>query len=549
MPERSPSAPRHATLAALLPVLLLWGCPGLRSADDARQDRAAGDSRGRDAAHDQATPDRPRWDRGTSRDLFTVDSHVIKDGSARKDGKIPNPDGGPPGTVTAVLQGDIAAGDSAQIDAVAVDSSGNAFIVGSFTGQLTLGTFLLTSAGGSDIFLARVDASGNVDWATRAGGYKDDHGRAVATNSSRVCLAGDFSNGKLSFGSGTGSCSFNNTTNTADAFVACVDPIKAGTCYWSRDISSSGVDSATDVHVDATNEVYIGGSYGASFTATVGTGTQLVSNAGGLDGFLARYDAKGGLAWINTLTAPSDNTIRSLAVDEMSKQVFVTGSFEAKMSISRTSLDIPTKGTCTDIFLIRFQIPTGAFGLQAIFGGDGCEAGAAVAVQSDGKVLLTGTFSSTLTFGTFTLTSQGSAMDAFVARLDPTGAVQWAKRLGGSDYDDGRGVASDGAGNIYLTGSFKKDLYFDGASLMSAAGQTDIFLLKLDSTAGNKIQALRFGGASWDDGNAVGLWNSGGSAASRAYLAGRFSGSFSLGGAFFVSTSASYAPLLILLNP
>jgi hypothetical protein len=62
--------------------------------------------------------------------------------------------------------------------------------------------------------------------------------------------------------------------------------------------------------------------------------------------------------------------------------------------------------------------------------------------------------------GTFHLTSSGSD-DIFVSKLDSAGNFVWAKAMGGPSGDAGQGIAVDGAGNVYTTGSFQGTADFD----------------------------------------------------------------------------------------
>ncbi|HVK08487.1 MAG TPA: hypothetical protein VM597_06880 [Gemmataceae bacterium] len=78
------------------------------------------------------------------------------------------------------------------------------------------------------------------------------------------------------------------------------------------------------------------------------------------------------------------------------------------------------------------------------------------AVDADGSVYLVGNFSGTHTFGSTPLTAAGYE-DAFVAKVDGTGAVAWAVQAGGTSggsEDAGRGLAIDGQGNVFISGSF-----------------------------------------------------------------------------------------------
>jgi hypothetical protein len=90
---------------------------------------------------------------------------------------------------------------------------------------------------------------------------------------------------------------------------------------------------------------------------------------------------------------------------------------------------------------------------------------------------VTGAFSGNADFGTYNLTSAGSR-DIFVEKLDSTGTVVWAKRMGGTGDDLGWGIAVDGSGNAYVTGYFFGTADF-GAYTLTAPGTYDYFVTKL----------------------------------------------------------------------
>lgn len=90
---------------------------------------------------------------------------------------------------------------------------------------------------------------------------------------------------------------------------------------------------------------------------------------------------------------------------------------------------------------------------------------------------VTGFFSDTAAFGPTTLTSSGSA-DVFVAKYNTNGALQWINRAGGTDSDQGHAITVDANGNVYLTGAFYGQTFFDKTGLYASFGLSDTFLAK-----------------------------------------------------------------------
>jgi len=130
------------------------------------------------------------------------------------------------------------------------------------------------------------------------------------------------------------------------------------------------------------------------------------------------------------------------------------------------------------------------------------DVGNGVAVDPSRNVIIVGQFDGTANFGGSDLTSAGGGGDIFVAKYSPTGTHLWSKRLGAvTNIDAASGVAADGWGNIYVTGSFYGTVDFGNGALVSA-GQQDVFLVKY-SPAGTALWSKRFGDVSIDQANAV----------------------------------------------
>ena len=117
---------------------------------------------------------------------------MVQDDAPGNMGALPLAPAGEPALFVAKYdaKGDLVwrkSGDAAGPDqgtAVSTLADGNAFVVGRFTGKITLGsgerTATLESVADDDLFIARYDADGGLAWATRAGGVGSDYGHAIA---------------------------------------------------------------------------------------------------------------------------------------------------------------------------------------------------------------------------------------------------------------------------------------------------------------------------------------------------------------------------------
>jgi hypothetical protein len=141
------------------------------------------------------------------------------------------------------------------------------------------------------------------------------------------------------------------------------------------------------------------------------------------------------------------------------------------------------------------QAPALELALQ--IGGTDRENSISVAPMSNGDVVAAGGFAGTVDFdngpGTSSLTAADSG-DVFVARYDSTGALIWAFRVGGARNETVSRVVVDGAGNLYVRGSFSGTVDFDPgagvANLTTAVGMNELFLAKYGPT-GNHLWSFR----------------------------------------------------------
>jgi len=383
---------------------------------------------------------------------------------------------------------------------IAVDASGNVYTIGYFDGTTdfdpdsTISN--LTTAGYDDIFVSKLDASGNYVWAKKFGSTGFDDGQSIAVDASGVYITGTFT-GTVNFGTGNLTSAGNN-----DIFV--VKLTTTGTTSWAKRIGGTLIDNATSLKLDGSANVIITGTFAGTVDFDPGAGTANLVSVGSQDIFILKLDASGNYVWAKNIGSMTSDGGWAVAVDG-TNNVFVTGSFSgiADFDPSTTNNISLTPVGGKDIFVLKLDASANYVWAKS-FGGSNDEEGYSIAVDGSGNVVTTGFFYGTVDFdpgaGTSNLTSNG--YDIFVSKLNSTGAFVWAKNMGGSSADYGYSIAVDALDNVYTTGYFNLTADFDpgsGTSNLISKGNSDIFLSKLNSS-GNFVFVSQFGGTSGDRG-------------------------------------------------
>jgi hypothetical protein len=198
---------------------------------------------------------------------------------------------------------------------IAVDSSGNTYVSGDFTGTTTFDSTSLVSSGNYDIFIAKLSSSGSWQWAVKAGGSGIDRGVGIAVDSSgNAYITGHFLK-NATFGS-------INLTNSGgnDIFIAKLS--SSGSWQWAVKAGGSSQDFGGGIAIDSSDNAYVIGYFIG--TATFGN-TSLVTTSNLTYGiFLAKLSSSGSWQW--AINPPSYGSGNGIAIDS-SDNPYVIGNF------------------------------------------------------------------------------------------------------------------------------------------------------------------------------------------------------------------------------
>jgi len=290
---------------------------------------------------------------------------------------------------------------------VAFDNSGYAYITGSMTGTASFGKFTVTSAGGTDAFLAKLKLSdGTWEWVVKGGcanQRSQDKGQKIIVNKGTIFFAGRFGScdtgEKVTFGNLQASAN-----SLSDLFVASLDA--SGKWQWVLTPGSTGQDASMDLAVGKNGQLYLAGF----FEKSILFGSHKITSRGRLDIFVAKIDPKGKWLWATAAGSPGHDIGVGIAVDRQDR-VFVAGQFSGSTKFGGSALATNN----TDIFVAQVDANTGGWLWARKAGGSGYDTVSQFALDAKSHLLLTGNFKSPASFGNTNLTpSTANDTDLFV---------------------------------------------------------------------------------------------------------------------------------------
>ncbi len=192
---------------------------------------------------------------------------------------------------------------------IAVDASGNVYTTGYFQGTVDFdpapGTFNLTSAGGFDIFISKLDALGNFVWAKNMGGPDADESNSIALDpSGNVLITGYFTR-IVDFDPGLATYNLTSTTGGFDMFICKLDA--SGNFIWAKELGSADVDDfGQSIAVDASGNAYIAGKFNGNIAKFDPLGNILWTVSGGRPGNFIKLDASGNIYITGSFSGTAD---------------------------------------------------------------------------------------------------------------------------------------------------------------------------------------------------------------------------------------------------
>ena len=308
-----------------------------------------------------------------------------------------------------------------------VDDAGNIYVTGSFQGTNVdfdpaagvANVFAMSSAGGDDMFILKLDPAGNFLAAQQIGGLGNDRGMSIAHDGSNLVYATGYFESSVDFDPGLGS-DIRASNGGKDAFVAAYTSALAHS--WSVSMGGLSDDEGNELKLGVINDVFVTGYYNGT-AINFGGGVSLTSQ--GEDGFLVKYTSLGTADWGFTVGGAAEDHGLGIALDGCDNSYlsgYFSGTVDFDPSANVSNLTAPTFPQ-NGYFVGKYN--NGGGFLWAGNGGTNPMSSEArsIAVDELGTIFTTGLFASTgldadITSGISapTLSSIGAFSDIFLSR-------------------------------------------------------------------------------------------------------------------------------------
>lgn len=251
---------------------------------------------------------------------------------------------------------------------------------------------------------------------------------------------------------------------------------------------------------DAAGNVYAVGRFktNVDLDPTAGVNNQPTTGPYDLyDMYVVKMNSSGAVQWSYVFGSERTDYVGDVAVSAAG-DVYITGRFSGTMDADfGAGTQNITASDVYDAFVIKVNT-SGAFQWVQQYSGTGAIKAESITVDSNGDVVVAGTFNGDCSDGATTLNTVGSN-DIWISKLSNAGTPQYLYSMGGPDTELVKVVESSGT-DVYIGGLFggTSNLNTTGTTNLTSTGAGDAYIVKLDAT-GNTLYSGAFGGAGGDD--------------------------------------------------
>jgi len=206
----------------------------------------------------------------------------------------------------------------------------------------------------SDIFISKLDSTGNFVWSKAISGTQIEGLNAIVIDPSgngNICVAGWF---RDTIDLDPGPNNFNLISQGLDdSFIGKLDA--SGSLLWAKQIKTPFLAGFSSLAFDLNGDIYTAGVFTGSIDFDLGEGYSYLFSDGGYDIFITKLDASGNFQWAKSSLGGDFNTVGAMAIDAFG-YVHIVGSFNGP-ALSFDSITLLNSGIndLSDIFIAKLD--------------------------------------------------------------------------------------------------------------------------------------------------------------------------------------------------
>ncbi len=292
-----------------------------------------------------------------------------------------------------------------------------------------------------------------------------------------------------------------------DGFVAKLNP-SGSALVFSTYLGGKKYDEPRNVAVDGSGNVYVTGITESDDFPTRNS-IQAKHAGGKQDLFVAKLNAAGSALVYSTYLGGSGNDVGHAIAADSAGNAYITGITNSPNFPTRNPIQAMFRtGKGNDSIVVKINPSGSALVYSTYLGGSKNDESRGIVVDAAGNAYITG-YTESDDFPTakpLQAKFAGGANDIFVTELNSQGsALAFSTFLGGSGGDNGRALALDSTGNIYVTGlTDSKDFPMKNPFQEKYAGGTaDAFVEKISAGGSSLVYSTYLGGSGYERGRGI----------------------------------------------
>ncbi|OFX88219.1 MAG: hypothetical protein A2W99_10215 [Bacteroidetes bacterium GWF2_33_16] len=350
------------------------------------------------------------------------------------------------------------------VNGIQTDSIGNIYVGGAISGDLTLNSKEYTSKGKHDMFVAKYNQHGKLQWIWSEGGKQSDKLTALHVTKGGEVLISGIVNGEAKIGKQA------IEGNGRKLILAKISG--KGQLIWLQKFEVENNASFVFISELENKEIIATGSFKKDLTL----GELEIKSKGKEDIFIAHFTANGTIKQLKSFGSKGRDKIT--AFDSQNGILYLSGTFEDEFSIGNEKIEKQSKNG-VGCFVAALNQEIDPLWVKSYANEQYFEI-SSLAPASNNELFIAGNFTHKAVFGNREISSKGST-DMYLAKLDKNGDEIWVNTYGSPHSDYANNIVLNPAGGIMLSGSCNDTLMLDTLIIANTAGKTTAFVSQINS--------------------------------------------------------------------